>query len=72
MTETCQLQPAIVTIKLRFDGLYSFIMYVRYQNLFWVVSDLDSFLLTEGSILGDKEITSLIIIGVAPTGFGRH
>jgi hypothetical protein len=72
MTETCQLQPKIATLKLCFDGLYSFIMYIRCRSLFWVISDLDSFLLTEVSILGDKEITSLIIIGGAPTGFGRH
>ena len=33
---------------------------------------LDSFLLTDVSILGDSKVTSLIITGGAPTGFGCH
>ena len=33
---------------------------------------LDSFLLTEGSILEDSDVTSLTTVGGAPTGFGRH
>jgi len=61
--ETCQLQYTITEIKLCFEGLVYFQYVYKILKFYWRYIRLDSFLLTEGTIPGDKDATLLIIIG---------